>query len=31
MRHRFLDAGGVIREHTSFQSAEVCSDGVAIR
>ena len=31
MRQRFLEAGGVIREHTSFLGAEVCNDGVAIR
>ena len=31
MRRRFLEAGGVIREHTSVLGAEVCNDGVAIR
>ncbi|KAK9789952.1 hypothetical protein WJX73_001292 [Symbiochloris irregularis] len=30
MKARFLEAGGIIREHTSFNSAEVDNDGVAI-
>lgn len=31
MRERFLQAGGTIREHTTVQGAEVCSDGIAVR